>query len=382
LECGGWAPLCHSETRQTALAVKSSAQTTALQNRFQRKMFHFGIIGGGGISDTHARAVTELQNAQVVAFFGANASKVTELSSKYGGECYLDFERFLNHQPMDAVIIGSPSGLHAEQGIACAKRGLHVLVEKPIDVTMNKADAFIAECERRNLKLAVCFQDRFANDSLRLKKFIADGGIGKLIMVSAHVKWYRPPEYYSNSKWRGRLALDGGGALMNQGIHTVDLLLWLMGDVKRVYAKSLTALHDIESEDTLVATLEFANGAVGILEAATSIYPGYDRRVEITGSEGTIIFEHDRIIRADLKTAFPGGVQTEVHDQNRSSSSPIVSDVSGHKRIIQDFINAITTNGTPRCDGHEGRRSVNLVQTIYESALQNQPLDVPLSGPV
>ena len=339
-------------------------------------MMNFGIIGGGGISETHARAVSEVDGAQVVAFCGANPQKVKELSSRYGGECYLNFEPFLNHQPMDAVIIGSPSGLHAEQGIACAKRGLHVLVEKPIDVTVGKADAFIDECERRNVKLAVCFQDRFATDSVRLKEFIGSGGMGKLIIISAHVKWYRPPEYYTKSKWRGRLALDGGGALMNQGIHTVDLLLWLLGDVKRVYAKSLTALHHIESEDTLVATLEFANGAVGTLEAATSVYPGYDRRVEITGSEGTIIFEHDRIIRADLKTTFPGGVQTEGRDQNRSSTSPIVSDVSGHKRIIEDFISAIKTDSTPRCDGAEGRRSVKLVEAIYESARLGEAVDV------
>jgi predicted dehydrogenase len=226
-----------------------------------------------------------------------------------------------------------------------------------------------------NVKLAVCYHDRFAADSVRLKQLIDSGKLGKPILVSARVKWYRPPEYYQSSRWRGRLSLDGGGALMNQGIHTIDLILWLLGDVKRVYAKSLTALHDIESEDTLVATLEFANGAVGTLEAATSVYPGYDRRVEITGSEGTIIFEHDRIIAADLKTPLPGGIQAS-KDSNQSASSPIVSDVSGHKRIIQDFLHAILTDGTPRCDGREGRRSVNLVEAIYDSAQRGQVVEV------
>jgi UDP-N-acetyl-2-amino-2-deoxyglucuronate dehydrogenase len=163
---------------------------------------------------------------------------------------------------------------------------------------------------------------------------------------------------------------------MNQGIHTVDLLLWLLGDVERVYAKSRTALHNIESEDTLVATLEFANGAIGTLEAATSVYPGYDRRVELTGSEGTIVFEHDRIVSADLKTPLPGGLATESKDTNRSSSSPIVSDVSGHRRIIEDFLQAIATNGNPRCDGPEGRRSVALVEAIYESARSGKVVSV------
>jgi UDP-N-acetyl-2-amino-2-deoxyglucuronate dehydrogenase len=339
-------------------------------------IFHMGIIGGGGISNTHARAAREVDGVEISAFFGANKDKVDELSKNYGGVSYVDFDAFLKHKPMDGAIIGSPSGLHAQQGIECARRGLHVLVEKPIDVTIEKADSLITECDQMNVKLGVCFQDRFGADAIRLKDLIERGGLGKLILVSGRVKWYRPPEYYSSSHWRGKLTLDGGGALMNQGVHTVDLLLWLLGDVKRVYAKSLTALHDIESEDTLVATLEFANGAIGTLEAATSVYPGYDRRIEITGSEGTIIFEHDRIIGADLKTPLPWGLQTNAQDTNRSSSSPIVSDVSGHKRILEDFLNAIATDKTPRCDGREGRRSVNLVQAIYESARRGQAVNV------
>ena len=333
-------------------------------------MINIGIIGGGGISETHTRAASEIEGLKVVAFCGANKEKVLALSRKFGGTPYPDLNQFLTHEPLDAVIIGSPSGIHAQEGIECARRGLHILVEKPIDVTVEKADALISQCEEANVKLAVCYQDRFSADGVRLKQLLDQGGLGKLILVSGHVKWYRPPEYYSGSRWRGKLALDGGGALMNQGIHTVDLLLWLVGDVKRVYAQARTALHDIESEDTLVSTLEFQNGAIGTLEATTSVYPGYDRRIELTGSEGTIIFERDRIIRADLKTPLPGGVQTQAQDTNLSSSSPIVSDVSGHKRIVEDFVKAIRTNGTPRCDGREGRRSVALVQAIYESARQ------------
>jgi predicted dehydrogenase len=341
-------------------------------------MIHIGIIGAGGISDTHARAAQQVDGTKIAAFVGAHKDKVERLSQVYGGAAYEDFEAFLNHKPMDLVMIGSPSGLHAEQGIECARRGLHVLVEKPIDVTVEKSDTLIVECERADVKLGVCFQDRFATDTARLKQVIENGGLGKIILVSERVKWYRPPEYYSNSRWRGKLALDGGGALINQGIHTVDLLLWLLGDVKRVYAKSLTALHEIESEDTLVATLEFSNGAIGTLEAATSVYPGYDRRIEITGSEGTIIFERDRIVRADLKTPSFGNLQVEPQDTNRSSSSPIVTDVTGHKRILEDFLNAIRTDGRPRCDGYEGRRSVNLVEAIYQSARTGQAVDVQL----
>ena len=339
-------------------------------------MKHIGIIGGGGISDTHARAARELEGVEIVTFYGDNFEKTAQLSERYGGAVYQDFESFLSHRPMDIVIIGSPSALHAEQGIAAARRGLHVLTEKPIDVTTAQADALIRECEKAKVKLGVCFQDRVAPDVVRLKQLIDDGRIGKPILCSGYVKWYRPPDYYSGSRWRGTRALDGGGALMNQGVHTVDLLLWLMGEVERVYARTLTALHNIEVEDTVVATLEFHNGAVGTIEAGTSIYPGYQRRVEVSGGEGTIVLEHDRIVRADLRTPDPTLVAQGESNANSSASSPVVSDVSGHRRLIEDFVRAIATGGEPVCNGREGRRSVELIEAIYESSRTALPVGV------
>jgi predicted dehydrogenase len=337
-------------------------------------MKHIGIIGGGGISDTHARAASETDGVELAAFYGDNFEKTAQLSERYSGRVCRDFESFLNHRPMDFVIIGSPSALHAEQGIAAARRGLHVLTEKPIDVTSAQADALINECARAQVKLGVCFQDRVAPDIVRLKQLIDEGRVGKPIICSGYVKWYRPPDYYAGSRWRGTRALDGGGALMNQGVHTVDLLLWLMGDVERVYACTLTALHNIEVEDTVVATLEFRNGAVGTIEAGTSIYPGYQRRVEVSGSEGTIVLEQDRIVRADLRTPDPGLVIESESNTNASASSPIVSDVSGHRRLIEDFLRAIESGGRPICDGHEGRRSVELIEAIYESSGKGVPV--------
>jgi len=339
-------------------------------------MKHIGIIGGGGISDTHARAATQIDGVKVAAFYGDNYEKTAQLAQRYAGALYRDLESLLAHRPMDLVIIGSPSALHAEQGIAAARKGLHVLTEKPIDVTRPRADALIKECERARVKLGVCFQDRVAPGIVRLKHLLDEGRIGRPIVCSGYVKWYRPPEYYANSRWRGRRALDGGGALMNQGVHTIDLLLWLMGDVKRVYARTLTALHQIEVEDTVVATLEFRNGAVGTVEAGTSIYPGYQRRVEVSGSEGTIVLEHDRIVRADLRQPDPALVTPSDGDQNQSASSPIVSDVSGHRRLIEDFLQAIENGSRPICDGAEGRRSVALIEAIYESSDKGLPVSL------
>jgi len=331
-------------------------------------MIHVGIVGGGNISETHARAAYETDGVAVAAIYGKNQEKIARISQRFGGKVFTTLPGFLQHKPLDLVMIGSPSGLHAEQGIAAAQAGLHVLVEKPLDISTERADALISECVRAGVKLGVCFQDRVAPDIRRLKDLIAAGTLGKPILISARVKWYRPPEYYSGSRWRGTAALDGGGALINQGVHTVDLLLWLMGDVARVSARSLTALHEIEVEDTLVAALEFANGAIGTLEAATSAYPGYPRRIELTGSEGTIILEHDRIVVADLLSAQVDLEQPTGQSSNPAATSPVVSDVTGHKKLLKDFIRAIETNSRPNCDGVEGRRSVELVQAIYESA--------------
>lgn len=339
-------------------------------------MKYIGIIGGGGISETHARAAGEIPEVEVTAFYGDNHEKTGQLSQRFGGTAYREFQTFLEHRPLDLVIIGSPSALHAEQGIAAARRGLHVLTEKPIDVTTAQADALIKACELAQVKLGVCFQDRVAPEIARLKHLVDDGRLGKPILANGYVKWYRSPEYYANSRWRGRRALDGGGALMNQGVHTVDLLLWLMGDVERVYARTVTALHSIEVEDTVVATLEFRNGAIGTLEAGTSIYPGYQRRVELTGSEGTMILEHDRIVAADLRTPDPALISPSAGDQNASASSPIVSDVGGHRRLIEDFLRAIENNSRPVCDGSDGRRSVELIEAIYESSRTGLPVNV------
>lgn len=339
-------------------------------------MIHIGIIGGGNISGTHARAAREIADVEVAAFYGFNQEKLTQLSEQYDAAVYTEFDAFLEHRPMDLVAIGSPSGLHAKQGIAAARQGLHVLVEKPIDIRLQSADALIAECERAGVKLGVFFQDRTAADLGRLKKLIDGGSLGRPILVSARVKWFRPPDYYSGSRWRGTFALDGGGALINQGVHTVDLLVWLMGDVGRVQAKAITGLHQIEAEDTVVATLEFKSGAIGTLEAATSAYPGYPRRIELTGSEGTVIVEGDHITAADLRVPVDDLPLPTADDSQVRANSPVVSDVSGHRRILEDFIEAIQEKRRPLCDGHEGRRSLALVTAIYESSRLGQAVDL------
>jgi UDP-N-acetyl-2-amino-2-deoxyglucuronate dehydrogenase len=304
-----------------------------------------GILGAGGISDTHARAARAIAGVEVVAVHGTNRDKTVALAQKAGAVAYDDLEAFLAH-PMDVVAIGSPSGVHAEQAIAAVRHGLHVLVEKPLDISTDRIDTVIAEATHAGVKAGVFFQDRLTPDLVAMKTAIDAGEIGTPVCASGRVKWYRPAEYYADSRWRGTRSLDGGGVLMNQAIHTLDAMLWLCGPVARVSARVATRLHKIDVEDTAAALFEFASGGFGVFEASTAAFPGLPRRIEVTGTKGTLVHEQE-------------------------ARPALVADASGHQRVLEDFLNAIRTNGTPVCDAREGRRSVALIEAIYESARNN-----------
>ena len=301
-----------------------------------------GILGAGGISDTHTRAAQGIAGVQVVAVHGGNRERAAALARTAGAKAYDDLDTFLSH-PMDIVAIGSPSGLHAEQAIAAVQRGLHVLVEKPLDTTPAKIDALIAEADRSGMKVGVFFQERLVPEIAAIKAAVDEGKIGTPVFISGRLPWYRPPEYYARSRWRGTRALDGGGALMNQGIHTVDLLLWLFGPVAGVLGRTANRLHAIEVEDTAVAAIEFENGALGSIEATTAAAPGFPRRLEVAGTDGTIVHE----------------------DAPRPAA---VADATPHRRVLEDFIGAIRSGAEPACDAREGRRSVAVIDAIYRSA--------------
>jgi UDP-N-acetyl-2-amino-2-deoxyglucuronate dehydrogenase len=301
-----------------------------------------GILGAGGISETHARAARAIDGVEIVAVHGANRDKAAALAASTGAAVYDDLAAFLAH-PMDIVAIGSPSGVHAEQAMAAVRRGLHVLVEKPLDITTARIDALIEEADRAGVKVGVCFQDRLTPDLVEMKAAIDAGRLGTPVFASGRVTWYRPPEYYADSRWRGTWRLDGGGVLMNQAIHTIDTLLWMCGPVARVSGQVATRLHQIEVEDTAAAVLEFASGAFGVLEASTVACPGLPRRIEVTGTKGTLVHEQD-------------------------ARPALVTDATPHQRVFEDFLAAIETNGTPACDAREGRRSVALIEAIYKSA--------------
>jgi predicted dehydrogenase len=327
-----------------------------------------GFVGCGNISDTHARAAREA-GLEIVAFVGRGRDKAEALAARYGGRAFDDYRAFLD-APLDLVVIGSPSGLHAEHGIAAARSGRHVLVEKPIDVTVARGRALVEAALRSGVRLGVLFQDRLKPELLRARELLAGGGLGRVLLASARVKWHRPADYYAASRWRGTLALDGGAALVNQGIHTLDLLLWLLGPVARVRAATARLLHAIEGEDAALALFELSSGALASFEATTVAWPGYPRRVEISGTEGTLVIEGDRIAAADLKTPRPG-LLSEPGEPQAGARTAVVSDATPHRRLLEDFARAIETGSPPACDGAEGLRSLALVEAVYAAARQD-----------
>ena len=320
-----------------------------------------GLIGAGTISDTHARAALAA-GLRIAGVHGDNRDKARALAARYETTVFDSLDALLAHSSLDAIIIGSPSGRHGEQAIAAARQGRHVLVEKPLDITTARVDALAQEVARARITLGVIFQDRLKPDVVAMKRRLDSGELGAPLVATAEVKWFRSPEYYSASRWRGTWALDGGGALMNQGIHTVDLLVHLLGPIARVTGVTATRHHAIEAEDTATALLEFVNGVQGTLDVTTAAFPGSPRRLRIAGTAGSLWLEGDRLVTADS----PGT------DPIENASSPVVSDVSAHQRIIEDFVAAIRDGRAPVCDVHEGRRSVEVVEAVYRSAREGR----------
>ena len=349
----------------------------------------FGIIGCGMISRFHARAIGDIRGAKLVACFDNIPRAADKLAEETGCTAYHDLKDMLADPAVDIVTIGTPSGAHMEPAIAAARAGKHVIVEKPLEVTLRRCDRIIEECEKTGVTLSTIFPSRFHDSSVELRKAMDQGRFGRLTVGDAIVKWYRPQSYYDSGAWRGTWALDGGGALMNQAIHSVDLLIWLMGPPVEVRARfGLLAHERIEVEDVAQATLEFENGAIGMIEASTAIYPGYLKHIEIHGSEGSAITEEEDIVKWDFAKKRKSDEKITAAMAGRKSggggaADPAAIGYHGHTRQFQDVLNAIKKGTKPLVDGPEGRRSVELILAIYKAAETGKAVKLPLkSDPV
>jgi UDP-N-acetyl-2-amino-2-deoxyglucuronate dehydrogenase len=335
----------------------------------------FGIVGAGLVARFHARAIAATPGAHLAAVCRADASRAAEAAAGLGVPCEASLEALLERPDVDAVCLCTPSGQHAEQAIAAARAGKHVLVEKPMALNLSGADVMIAACRDAGVRLGVAFQRRTDPALRALHDAIRAGELGRLVAGSATVPYFRPQSYYDSAAWRGTWSLDGGGALMNQGIHLVDLLLWLMGgEVEVVGASGGTADHKIEVEDHVVAALRFASGAGGTVVATTAAAPGFPHRVEIYGTRGGAQIEGDALVRWETHPESAGGTAPRIRPQAAatvaagSGASPTGIGTLGHTLLVQDFVAAIREGRAPLVDGTEGRRSLALVLDIYQAA--------------
>lgn len=326
-----------------------------------------GIIGTGSIAGHHLKSVQELENCKLIAMASSSTERAIKAAEKFGVKTYDSYQKLLEDKAVDAVIICTYSGNHLNPTLTAAKYGKHVLVEKPIEVNAERADEMIAACEKAKVKLGVIFQNRFSPDYRKLKKAVVDGKLGKLILGNAYIKWFRPTSYYESSNWKGTIQGDGGAALINQGIHTIDLLLDIMGEVESVFGKIRTVKHKIEGEDLGVALLTFENGALGTIEGSTAITPGYPERLEIFGTKGSVILEAGKIIAWDIEGENSDDLLL-AKENNSGSTDPMAINHALHKAQISDFVEAIKNNKSPLVDGKEGKKSLVLIQSIYESA--------------
>ncbi|KIL41369.1 oxidoreductase [Gordoniibacillus kamchatkensis] len=329
----------------------------------------FAIVGAGSIAKLHAESIRRHRGAELAAIADKNADKARQLAEGFADvRLFADYRDMMCMEEIDVVCVCTPSGLHAEVAVAAARAGKHVLCEKPLEVDAQRMTDMIDECRKHNVKLGCVFQRRLMPAMLHARQAMLDGKIGRPVLGNAYLKYYRSPEYYRSGGWRGTWRLDGGGALMNQGVHGVDLIQFLMGDVESVFAYTGALARDIEVEDTAVAALKYKSGAFGTIQAATSVYPGQETRFEIHGERGTIEFGDEGIRQWTFHGREEPAPEYEDTLGLSSSSNPQNIAVEGHYFYVNDIIRAIRDDREPYVSGEEARKSVDLILAIYESA--------------
>jgi UDP-N-acetyl-2-amino-2-deoxyglucuronate dehydrogenase len=334
----------------------------------------FGIVGAGNIAGTHAEAISQLTDARLVAVTDTSLERARALARARGCAAEPDLDTLLARTDVDVVSVCVPSGLHAEIGTRAAAAGKHLVVEKPIDVTLIAADRLIEAARTAGVRMTVISQHRFDPGVIELRKLISDGELGTLLLGEASTKWYRSQSYYDSAAWRGTWALDGG-SLMNQGIHYVDLLLACMGPVAEVTAVCATQTHQIEVEDTALALLRFRSGAVGTIVSSTSAFPGFPQRLEVSGTGGTVILKDGAIVRRGL-VGGSSHAADNVGERTVGASTPVIGAAS-HAAQFADFIEAIKCGRETLASAQDGRAALEVVLAVYTSSRQDRTVVLP-----
>lgn len=332
----------------------------------------FGLVGTGSIADFHAQAIALCDGLSLRAVASRDFAKAQAFAARHQTVADSSVAALLARPDVAIVCVTTPSGNHEEMAAAALRAGKHVLCEKPLEITTERVDRMNELARQQGRWLASVLPARGGDGALALKRAVEQGRFGRLTLCSAYVKWWRSEEYYRSGKWRGTWELDGGGALMNQGIHAVDLLQWLAGMPVGVAAMAATLGHKIEVEDTLVASLQFGSGALGTIECATSCAPGSPRRIELCGTRGSAALEDDRIVRWSFDESQPGDdalmTAQGAKPGHSGAADPRAIGVEGHRRVIADMAAAVRENRAPAVTGDEGRKAVALIEAIYRSA--------------
>ena len=348
------------------------------------KTYGFGIIGCGMISDFHSAAIADIKNGRLVAVSSRKAENSQRLVDRYSIQAYSDYNEMLNRDDIEIVCVCTPSGAHMEPAVAAAEAGKHVIIEKPLEITLERCDAIIESCEKANVRLCAIFNSRFSDASQLVKDTVSSGRLGQLTLGDAYVKWYRSQDYYDSGDWRGTMELDGGGAMMNQSIHAIDFLQYVMGPVRSVQAFTDTLAHErIDVEDVAVAALRFKNGALGVVEGTTAVYPGSLKKFEFSGTKGTIVLEEEDIITWEFEEEEPEDAEikqqfTEKKSGGGGASDPRAINHDNHRRQMINLIQSIENNIPHLVDGREGRKAVEIILAIYQSSKAGKTVHLPL----
>jgi len=341
----------------------------------------FGIVGTGTIGALHASAIAMVPNARLVAATDAVPGRARGFAAGYGCAAEPSLDALLGRDDIDVVAVCVPSGLHAEVGIRAAAAGKHLVIEKPIDVRLDAAGRLAEAAKAAGIVITVISQHRFDPGLIELRRLIDDGALGRLLLGQATTKWYRGQAYYDSAAWRGTWAMDGG-ALMNQGVHYADLLAWCMGPAAEVTAVTARQVHDMEAEDCALAIVRFSSGAVGTITASTAVVPGFAQRLEISGTEGTVIVEDGAVIYRGFRSELGGQERTGARVSTGVTVPAVAASAAGldaaaHAAQIADLLAAIDEGREPLVTAADARATLELVCAVYQSAREGRPVTLP-----
>lgn len=353
------------------MVISDSEVDTMADNGRKDGVLNFALVGCGRIASRHADAIWARGDARLMAVCDVSEQRAERMASQYGCEAYSDLERLLARPELDVVCVCTPSGLHASQGLQAARAGKHVIVEKPMALTLEDADELKNACRENGVKLAVVLQNRYNAPMKRLREAADAGKLGRLLLATVTVRWYRPQEYYSGDNWHGTWAMDGG-ALMNQAIHHIDALQWMMGDAESVFAYTGTLAHQMEAEDTGVGVVRFKGGGLGSIEGSTITYPAnIEGSLALFGQKGSVKIGGNSLDRIAFWKV-EGEVEHEQEILRRQELDPPPSRYLSHSIVLEDMIRAIREDREPATNGAEGRKSLALVLAMYRSAREGR----------